>query len=61
MIGAIKVERVAKTKFRKHNESNREQQQSNKQKHHDRSFYRLMKEEQEYVYSPSNTKTDNRD
>jgi hypothetical protein len=61
MIGAIKVERVAKTKFRKHNESNREQQQPNKQKHHDRSFYRLMKEEQEYVYSPSNTKANNRD
>jgi hypothetical protein len=58
MIGAIKVERVAKTKFRKHNESNREQQQPNKQKHHDRSFYRLMKEDDEYVYSPRNSKTD---
>jgi hypothetical protein len=58
MIGAIKVQRVAKTKFRKNNESNREKQQPNKQKHHDRSSYRLLKEDDEYVYSPRNSKTD---
>jgi hypothetical protein len=56
MIGTIKVERVAKTKFRKHDENNREPQ-FNKQKHHDKSSYRLMKEEEEYVYSPRDKKT----
>ena len=59
MIGAIKIERTAKTKFRKNNDGNREQQ--NKQKHHDRSFYRLMKEEQEYANDPKNSKRDTRD
>jgi hypothetical protein len=59
MIGAMKVERVAKTKFRKNGDESGHQK--SKQKHHDRSFYRLMKEDEEYVYSPSNTKTNRRD
>lgn len=59
MIGAIKVQRVAKTKFRKNGDESGHPK--SKQKHHDRSFYRLMKEDQEYVYSPSNTKANNRD
>lgn len=59
MIGAMKVQRVAKTKFRKNGDESGHLK--NKQKHHDRSLYRLMKEDQEYVYSPSNTKANNRD
>jgi len=48
MIGAIKVERVQKTKFRKNSEKQDEQFQQQKKKHHDKSYYRLAKEEDDY-------------
>ena len=48
MIGGIKVERVAKTKFRKGDESNDYNNHGNKKKkHHDKSYYRLAREEDE--------------
>jgi hypothetical protein len=45
--GGKKIEKTQKTKFRKNQE--REGQGSKKQKHHDKSFYRLMREEKENV------------
>jgi hypothetical protein len=46
--GGKKVEKPQRTKFRK-NTDNLNQKNSNRPKHHDRSFYRLVKEEKEYV------------
>jgi hypothetical protein len=43
-----KVVKVRKTKFRKKTE-NKENFNFMKQKHHDKSFYRLVKEEKDYV------------
>ena len=45
--GGKKIEKVQKTKFRKNKEV--KENYNNKMKHHDRSFYRLMKEEKDYV------------
>jgi hypothetical protein len=45
-IGGKKVVKTQKTKFRK-NTNDRENAKFNKQKHHDRSFYRLLKQERE--------------
>lgn len=51
MIGAIKVERVAKTKFRKKDEKNDYNTNGGKKKkHHDKSYYRLAREEEEYEF-----------
>lgn len=58
MIGGIKVERIQKTKFRK------ERDQENpgfkyKKKHHDKSTYRMMKEDDHDVelYQKENRRT----
>ena len=46
MIGAIKVEKIEKTKFRKADESlDYNMSGKKKKKHHDKSFYRLAKKE----------------
>ena len=45
--GGKKIEKVQKTKFRKNKDV--KENHNNKMKHHDRSFYRLMKEEKDYV------------
>jgi hypothetical protein len=45
-IGGKKVVKTEKTKFRK-NKDSREFGSGPKQKHHDRSFYRLVKQEKE--------------
>lgn len=59
MIGATKIERVNKTKFRKHEDGSLENK-AQKKKHHDKSFYRLMKEDEDYGYSGHNPKTNKR-
>jgi hypothetical protein len=47
--GGKKYEKTTKTKFRK-NKDREGNKHIDKQKHHDKSFYRLVKEEkQEYV------------
>lgn len=48
MIGAIKVERVSKTKFRKRDDERNDYNTTGgrKKKHHDKSYYRLAKEEE---------------
>jgi hypothetical protein len=43
--GAKKIVKPQKTKFRKN--ADRESFKMNKQKHHDKSFYRLAKQEKE--------------
>jgi hypothetical protein len=49
--GGKKYQKTVKTKFRK-NKENFENQKLGKQRHHDKSFYRLAKEEkEEYVVS----------
>jgi hypothetical protein len=48
LTGGKKVEKPQRTKFRK-NTDNLNLKNSKKPKHHDRSFYRLVKEEKEYV------------
>jgi len=58
MIGATKIERVNKTKFRK-NEDNTDTR-GQKKKHHDKSFYRLMKEDEDYGYTRNITKANKR-
>jgi hypothetical protein len=58
MIGATKIERVNKTKFRK-NEDNTDNKVQ-KKKHHDKSFYRLMKEDEDYGYTGYAPKTNKR-
>jgi hypothetical protein len=45
--GGKKIEKVQKTKFRKNKDV--KENLNNKMKHHDRSFYRLIKEEKDYV------------
>ncbi len=45
-IGGKKVIKTEKTKFRK-NKDSREFGNAQKQKHHDKSFYRLMKQEKD--------------
>ena len=59
MIGATKIEKVNKTKFRKHEDGSFDNKQQ-KKKHHDKSFYRLMKEDEDYGYSGHNTKANKR-
>jgi len=46
--GGKKYDKTVKTKFKKHRDREGSKQE-NKQKHHDKSFYRLKKEENEYV------------
>jgi len=58
MIGATKIERVNKTKFRKNDDNIDSRNQ--KKKHHDKSFYRLMKEDEDYDYSGHNQKSNKR-
>jgi hypothetical protein len=48
-IGSKKVERPLKTKFRKNKDNDNNKSPKNRVKHHDRSFYRLVKEEKQYV------------
>lgn len=61
MIGAIKVEKVAKTKFRKRDENDDYNTGSNKKKkHHDKSFYRLAREEDDYEFNGYDKKTNSR-
>jgi hypothetical protein len=45
--GNKKIQKTIKTKFRKN--TDKENNHFNKQKHHDKSFYRLAKEEKDYV------------
>jgi len=59
MIGATKIEKVNKTKFRKHEDGSFDNKQQ-KKKHHDKSFYRLMKEDEDYGYSGHTTKANKR-
>ena len=47
LTGGKKIQKTQKTKFRKNQD--RENQESKKQKHHDKSFYRLMREEKDHV------------
>ena len=63
MIGAIKVERVARTKFRKRDESlDYNMNGKNKKKHHDKSFYRLAKkEDDDYDFNGYDKKANPRD
>ncbi len=58
MIGATKIEKVNKTKVRKYEDDSFQYKQ--KKKHHDKSFYRLMKEDEDYGYSTNNSKTNKR-
>jgi len=45
-----KFQKPVKTKFRKtHDVDENKTTNNNKQKHHDRSLYRMMKEEKKYV------------
>jgi hypothetical protein len=46
--GGKKYDKTVKTKFKK-NRDKEGSKQFEKQKHHDKSFYRLKKEENEYV------------
>jgi hypothetical protein len=51
MIGAIRVEKISKTKFKKRDENNDyDTNGEKKKKHHDKSVYRLMREEDKYDY-----------
>lgn len=59
MIGATKIEKVNRTKVRKHEDDSFQLMQK-KKKHHDKSFYRLMKEDEEYGYIGNNSKTNKR-
>lgn len=52
MIGGTKVQKAQRTKFRKNSDRNDYNSSGSKQKHHDRSFYRLAKEE-DYEYAPA--------
>lgn len=53
MITGNRVKKISKTKFRKNNDQNDYSMVGNyKQKHHDKSFYRLAKEE-DYEYAPA--------
>lgn len=45
--GGSKFSKTKKTKFRK-NYENTEEMKNKKQKHHDKSFYRLAKEEKKF-------------
>jgi hypothetical protein len=45
--GGKKFQKPEKTKFRKHQES--EPKHTKQQKHHDKSMYRLLKQEKDYV------------
>jgi hypothetical protein len=47
--GGKKFQKSEKTKFRKNRDSNDYGQQNQKQKHHDKTLYRLMKQEKDYV------------
>ena len=57
MIGGIRVERVQKTKFRK--EKDQEQYNPKKKKHHDKTTYRMVREEDHDVelYQKENRRT----
>lgn len=59
MIGASKIEKVNKTKFKKRDDrSDYAVPNEKKKKHHDKSFYRLMKEENDYGFTGYNSKRD---
>jgi hypothetical protein len=61
MIGGIKIEKSAKTKFRKRDEStDYNTGHEKRKKHHDKSFYRLMKEDDDYEFDRHIKKTDTR-
>jgi hypothetical protein len=51
--GGNKTQKIQKTKFRKNADSER---YSNQHKHHDKSTYRLLKQEEEYELEKRTTK-----
>lgn len=53
-VGGNKPQKIQKTKFRKNADS--ERYNSNKHKHHDKSTYRLLKQEEEYELESRITK-----
>ena len=53
-VGGNKPQKIQKTKFRKNMES--ERYNSKKPKHHDKSTYRLLKQEEEYELENRTTK-----
>jgi hypothetical protein len=52
-VGGNKPQKIQKTKFRKNADSER---YSNQHKHHDKSTYRLLKQEEEYELENRHTK-----
>lgn len=54
LVGGNKPQKIQKTKFRKNMES--ERYNSKKPKHHDKSTYRLLKQEEEYELENRTTK-----
>lgn len=54
------MQKAQRTKFRKNSDRNDYNTGSNKQKHHDRSFYRLAKEEDYEFASEEHSKTNRR-
>ena len=52
-VGGNKPQKIQKTKFRKNAES---EKYSSKHKHHDKSTYRLLKQEEEYELKNTFTK-----
>jgi hypothetical protein len=59
MIGGIKVERIQKTKFRKHNEQEEKHSFQSKKKHQDKATYRMIREEDDEfdIYTKTNKTT----
>lgn len=53
-VGGNKPQKIQKTKFRKNAES--ERYSSKQHKHHDKSTYRLLKQEEEYEFENRITK-----
>ena len=53
LVAGNKPQKIQKTKFRKNAES---EKYSNKHKHHDKSTYRLLKQEEEYELESRITK-----
>jgi len=49
LAGGKKFQKPEKTKFRKNRETNNEHLYNGKQKHHDKTLYRLLKQEKEHV------------
>jgi hypothetical protein len=57
LVGGKKFQKPERTKFRKNRDANDYGQQNQKQKHHDKTLYRLIKQEKDYVLRPI-TQTD---